>query len=61
MKNITPQTRRMNMNDTRIMQEKIEALLEAMLKAEQQLDYGQYDAAQDILRAAISEAKEGAA
>lgn len=44
------------MTDTRIMQEKIEEMLEALIRAEQQLDYGQFDAAQDILRRAIDKA-----
>jgi hypothetical protein len=35
-------------------------MLEAIRRADQQLDYGQYDTAQDILRAAISKAAGGA-
>lgn len=31
-------------------------MLDALQKAEQQVDYGQYDAAQDIMRAAIAKA-----
>ena len=33
-------------------------LAEALARAEQQLDYGQYDAAQDILRAALASIKK---
>lgn len=36
-------------------------MLEALRRAEQQLDYGQFDAAQDILRAAIVKATGGEA
>ncbi len=32
-------------------------MLNALHKAEQQLDYGQFDAAQDVLRAAIAKAE----